>query len=108
MKLAGQLIIYGSQPLTAIPLVAGWNLVGYDSQTARAIADCTVSIAGKCSSVSGYKSNQWLWYFPDEPSASNLSGMEPAVSAESRRFFSNLLEIKLEIWYNTHLTMDGS
>ena len=47
-------------------------------------------------------------FTPDVSSLAFLSGAIRDTSAVSRRFFSNLLEIKLEIWYNTHLTMDGS
>ena len=70
------LVIGGAEPATAIPLIAGWNLVGYNTRTARATADCMSSIEGKYISVWGYDPVQgWLWYIADTPFGSNLGQM---------------------------------
>jgi len=78
MREAGTLTIQGGQPTTAIPLVTGWNLVGFSSQVSIPIEECMSSIAGKYNSVCEYDPvGVWRWYLPTNPNVSNLTTMKP-------------------------------
>jgi hypothetical protein len=80
MSQAETLTVQGILTDTAVQLRAGWNLVGYKSQLARAVEVCMASIEGKYDSVWTYDSDQgkWLSYAPDVPAFLNsLESMEP-------------------------------
>ncbi len=80
MTEAATLTVSGSTPSNSIELVKSWNLVGYNSQTAKPIADCMSSIEGRYDSVSTYDPYEetWLQYVPDAlPFLSNLEFMQP-------------------------------
>jgi len=78
VKQPATLIVHGTEPETAIVLKAGLNLVGYNSDIPRAIADCISSI--ECNAVSTYDPDQavWLRCFPYGPTfLNNLETMNP-------------------------------
>jgi len=78
MNRRARLIGLGMQPVTAITLKTGWNLVGYNSQTPKPVEDCISTI--ECNSVWTYDPDQeeWLRYFPEGPSfLNNIRFMEP-------------------------------
>lgn len=60
----GILMTQGAQPGTTIVLEPGWNLVGYNSQTAKPLVEAMSSISGKYNSVWTYDAHagQWLRY----------------------------------------------
>jgi hypothetical protein len=65
---------------TTIPLVEGWNLVGYPGQVARPITEALASIAGKYNLVQTYDADEsrWLTYDVSMPSFLNdLTKMVP-------------------------------
>jgi hypothetical protein len=64
-------------PTKAINLAAGWNLVGFNSETALPIADALASIDRKYISVWGYAGGAWKFYDPAYPGFSNLKQMGP-------------------------------
>ena len=67
----------GATPSPSMNLFTGWNLVGYNSSTAIAIADALSSITGNVVSVWAYMNDAWLVYDPANPDFSDLSGMMP-------------------------------
>ena len=75
--------VSGSWPSsTNIPLKTGWNLVGYPSQTTRAVADALSSIAGKYTKVYTYYAfddvDPWKVYDVSLPPFLNdLSQLQP-------------------------------
>ena len=71
------LTISGTAPGNSVNLVSGWNLVGYNSSTAQAIADALTSISGKVVSVWAHINGQWKVYDPANPGFSDLTTMEP-------------------------------
>lgn len=78
MNQPATLIVKGVQPMTAVPLKAGWNLVGYNSQAPKPIEDCVSSI--ECHSIWTYDPHEgkWLRYFPEGPSfLNNMEFMQP-------------------------------
>lgn len=67
---------------TPVPLKAGWNLVGYPSQTARPVPEALASIAGKYDVIYGYDpgtaSDPWRRFSTAMPAALNqLTLLEP-------------------------------
>ena len=77
---SGILIVQGTQPDTSVTLGPGWNLVGYNSQTAKPVAEAVLSIEGKYNSVWTYDAHagQWLRYIPGGQSFLNdLEFMQP-------------------------------
>jgi len=85
MKWNAGLSLPGPFPSTlSIPLYAGWNLISYGGDHARAPADVLSSISGKYERVSCYKASDpadpWKEYAPGAPPASNdLTTMEPGL-----------------------------
>jgi hypothetical protein len=80
MNHPGTLIVQGIQPASAIPLKAGWNLVGYSSQTPMSIEDYLLTVEGMCSSIWTYNSGsgEWLRYYAGAPALlNNLEYLEP-------------------------------
>ena len=77
------LSVQGSLPATtAIPLTAGWNLVGYPSQTSRPVQVATAGITGNLLAVQTYDptSESWQRYRPGVASYVNtLTEMEPGI-----------------------------
>jgi len=77
------LSLSGTHPLTtAIPLQAGWNLIGYPSVTKKEVGTALSSISGKYSLVQQYKASDttdpWKIYNPSAPSSLNdLKELEP-------------------------------
>ena len=69
--------VSGASPPTSTSLINGWNLVGYNSQTSKSIADATTSISGNFSSVWAYSSGSWQRYDLQGPAfLNNLNTME--------------------------------
>ena len=71
-----------ASPSTAIPLCAGWNLVGYPARTAVPLPNALQGIAGKYSKVYTYDAadvqDPWKRYDPATPSAANdLTALQP-------------------------------
>ena len=65
---------------TSITLESGWNMVGYNSQNAKTVAESMISIKGKYNSVWTYDAyaGQWLRYIPNGQSFLNdLEFMQP-------------------------------
>lgn len=67
---------------TAIPLCAGWNLIGYPSSGSVALPDALQSIAGKYSKIYTFDATDsqdpWKRYDPAAPSAANdLTALQP-------------------------------
>ncbi len=78
---ACSLTIQGNEPSAAIPLITGWNLVGYNLNEPKPIVNCMYSIEGKYDSVWEYDPILgWRWYFPNAPQASNLVSMRSGFS----------------------------
>lgn len=78
MKEPWPLVVPGVETAPGVPLYAGWNLVGYNSETPKTLEDCMFSIWGKYTLVWGYDPDQgWLRYLPNAPEASSLVYMEP-------------------------------
>ncbi|HEY9121663.1 MAG TPA: carboxypeptidase-like regulatory domain-containing protein [Brevefilum sp.] len=83
MSALDTLSLTGTHPLTtAIPLQAGWNLIGYPSVTKKEVGTALSSIIGKYSLVQQYKasdtSDPWKIYNPSAPSSLNdLKELEP-------------------------------
>jgi hypothetical protein len=73
------LSVTGTEPSQSIDLITGWNLVGYNSSTARAIADALTSINSNVISVWAFMNNGWLVYDPANPDFSDLDFMTPGV-----------------------------
>jgi hypothetical protein len=78
MSEEANLTISGSTPSNSIDLSAGWNLLGYNSDTAQDIADALASIEYKYISVWAYMDGGWKVYDPANPGFSDLLTMEPA------------------------------
>ena len=77
MTESATLSVTGATPSPSMNLITGWNLVGYNSSTAIAIADALSSIAGNVVSVWAYMNDAWLVYDPANPDFSDLSAMTP-------------------------------
>ncbi|MFC1717049.1 PKD domain-containing protein [Candidatus Poribacteria bacterium] len=76
----GVLMVQGAQPDTAITLESGWNLVGYNYQSAKPVEEVMSSIRGKYNLVWTYDAHASLWlrYTPDGQSfLNNLEFMQP-------------------------------
>jgi hypothetical protein len=73
---SAKLTLGGFAPKAAIPLKVGWNLVGYSSVLSLPVGDALSSIAGKCTSVWGYKDGVWKAYYPGSPGLSDLQTLE--------------------------------
>jgi sugar lactone lactonase YvrE len=69
--------ISGTTASGSINLSTGWNLVGYNSETAQNIADALASIEDKYISVWAYMDGGWKVYNPENPGFSDLTTMEP-------------------------------
>lgn len=71
--------LYALMSSVNLPLVEGWNLVGYTLPTTQTISSALASIADKISIVYGYKPNEqygpWQVYSPDglTPESSEIS-----------------------------------
>ncbi len=77
---SGILIMQGAQPDAVVTLESGWNLVGYNSQSAKPVPESMLSIKGKYNSVWSYDAHagQWLRYIPGGQSFLNdLEFMQP-------------------------------
>lgn len=62
----------------SIPLVEGWNLVGYNSTAPMNVLECMESIKNELISVWEYNPIRgWSWYVPDITEGSNLVFMKP-------------------------------
>jgi hypothetical protein len=77
MTEAATLTVAAILPSKSINLIAGWNLVGYNSSTAQAIGGALASISGNVVSVWVYINGQWKVYDPANPGFSDLMTMEP-------------------------------
>jgi len=78
MKTADNLDLRGLPPeVKSTVLIAGWNLVGYNSLNPMAIDDALASIDRKYASVWAYANGTWMFYDPAYPGFSNLTEMEP-------------------------------
>ncbi|MFZ2663952.1 MAG: hypothetical protein WAX66_01170 [Patescibacteria group bacterium] len=75
MTQAATLSVTGTGPFKTMNLIAGWNLVGYNSLAALNITDALASIAGKVINVWAYKNNAWQFYDPANPGFSDLTTM---------------------------------
>ena len=71
------LSVTGATPSPSMNLITGWNLVGYNSSAAIAIADALSSITGNVLSVWAYMNDGWLVYDPANPDFSDLTEMTP-------------------------------
>ncbi len=69
--------VSGSTPSNTIPLVSGWNLVGYNSTDPQPIADAVASIDGNYVSVWAFMEGSWKVYDPANPGFSDLLTTEP-------------------------------
>ena len=74
---AATLTVTGTVPSKSVALVAGWNLVGYNSSAVQPIADALASISGKIVSVWAYVNGTWKVYDPANPGFSDLTTMDP-------------------------------
>jgi hypothetical protein len=79
MKSDDTLYISGSEPtVKSIPLVSGWNLVGYNSLSSKPTTDAMNSIDGNWNSVWSYEAGTWKRYDLTGPDFLNdLTTMEP-------------------------------
>lgn len=76
----GTLAVSGSAPAsTSIPLVAGWNLVGYTLQRSLPVTEALASIAGLYDQVWAYDAfaaSPWMSFYPGQaPCGCNLNTM---------------------------------
>ena len=79
MKSADTLSLSGSEPtVKSIPLVSGWNLVGYNSLSSKSTTEAMNSIDGNWNSVWSYENGNWKRYDLTGPDFLNdLTIMEP-------------------------------
>ena len=80
MNQPATLIVEGSSPASAIPLRAGWNLVGYNSQTPALLDDYLSTVEDSCNSIWTYDATagEWLQYYASAPAFLNdLEYLEP-------------------------------
>ncbi|MFZ2663907.1 MAG: hypothetical protein WAX66_00900 [Patescibacteria group bacterium] len=71
------LSVTGTEPPLTIDLIAGWNLVGYNSSTEKVITDALGSIAGEVITVWAYRNGVWQFFDPANPGFSDLTTMAP-------------------------------
>ena len=67
----------GAAPVPSVPLVAGWNLVGYNLLWEKPSPEVLQSINGKYSMVWNYQEGKWQSYDPGNPNFSDLSQFAP-------------------------------
>ena len=79
MKSADTLSLSGNEPtVKSIPLVSGWNLVGYNSLSSKSTTEAMNSIDGNWNSVWSYEAGNWKRYDLTGPGFLNdLTTMEP-------------------------------
>ena len=80
MNQPGTLVTQGTPPASTIQLKAGWNLIGYNSQSPISISDYLSIVADTCNAIWTYDSGagQWLRYDADAPSFLNsLNDLKP-------------------------------
>ncbi len=77
MTESATLAVTGTEPSKTMNLIAGWNLVGYNSSASQNITNALASIAGKVVSVWAYHNNSWQFYDPASPGFSDLTTMSP-------------------------------
>ena len=80
MNQPGTLIIQGTPPVSSIPLKAGQNLVGYNSQAPMSVKDCLSYAEGRLDSIRTYdpEADKWLFYNLGAPAFLNdLEFLEP-------------------------------
>lgn len=76
MDQPGTLIISGISPVTALSLKAGWNLVGYNSQTPMSIEEYSSSVEDKPNSIWTYDSEAEEWLRHDMNGPDFLNNLE--------------------------------
>ena len=67
----------GTAPVPSVPLVGGWNLVGYNLLWEKPSHEVLQSINGKYSMVWNYQEGKWQSYDPGNPNFSDLSQFAP-------------------------------
>jgi alpha-tubulin suppressor-like RCC1 family protein len=77
MSEAATLNVSGSTPSNSVNLSTGWNLVGYNSDTAQDVEDALASIESKYISAWAYMDGSWKVSDPENPGFSDLETMEP-------------------------------
>jgi hypothetical protein len=77
MKEPAFITFSGNASTSSIPLTAGWNLVGYNADVAKAITNALASIAGNYISVWAYINGGCKVYDPANPGLTDLTIMEP-------------------------------
>ncbi len=76
MTQAGSLNMSGTAASKTMSLLAGWNLVGYNSTTSQSIANALASIVDKVDVVWSYQNGAWKMYDPANPGFSDLNTMD--------------------------------
>jgi hypothetical protein len=74
---ADTLTVTGTLPTKSVDLIAGWNLVGYNSPSTQPVADALASIHGKYISVWAFVDGSWRVFDPANAGFSDLTTMEP-------------------------------
>ena len=67
----------GAAPSPSVPLVSGWNLVGYNMLWEKPSQEVLQSINGKYSAVWTYLDGKWQSYDPSNPNFSDLTQFAP-------------------------------
>jgi hypothetical protein len=68
----------GTAPAKSVNLDAGWNLVGFNSESQLTISEALSSIDKQYKSVWAYVNGAWKFYDPAYPGFSNLTRMGPS------------------------------
>ncbi len=77
MSQSGTLTVSGTAATTAVSLVSGWNLIGYNASGTRSVESALSSISGKYLTIWAFIDEKWQVYDPASPIFSDLEQMKP-------------------------------
>ena len=67
----------GTAPAPSVPLLSGWNLVGYNMLWEKPSQEVLQSINGKYSMIWTYRDGEWQSYDPSNPNFSDMTQFAP-------------------------------
>jgi len=76
MESSGTLIGSGMKASSTVQLSVGWNLIGYNGNSTKTIADAIGAISGNIESIWAMENGQWKSYIKGSPGMSDLSQMK--------------------------------
>jgi hypothetical protein len=77
MACPAEMTVVGNPTTNPIALVPGLNLVGYNSLTPLPVSQALSSIANQYSMIWAYRNDEWLFYDPNDETASTLQVFTP-------------------------------